>query len=463
MQKSSLERLQDIKEEVLSKIKPTGSEKAKLKKITDHLISKVNKAIEKQGISGLSVQLVGSASRNTWISGTHDLDIFIIFPEETERIELERAGLSIAREVAKEAERFEERYAEHPYINMNIEEFDVDLVPCFGVTDASCIKSSVDRTPFHNEFVKKHINGLADEVRLLKQFMRGTGVYGSELKTQGFSGYLTELLIIHFGSFENVIFSAVDWKPGLKIKFDSDPLSDSFKGRKDPLIVIDPTDPDRNVAAAVSINKFCEFVDAAREFLTDPSERYFFPEDIVTLTDKDLKDRMRSRGTDLIVICFKKPDEVEDVIYPQLYKMEKSVSDLLEQYQFRVMRSFSWAGENEKEAKAIVYFELISSRLPQIKKHIGPPVWLRDHAEKFKLKYKHMDDVFSFYIEDGKYVCDIPRKYTSATSLLKSRLNTCSLGKHISASVNEGFQILENKEICAIKYCDFRKLFNRYI
>ncbi|WP_269849417.1 hypothetical protein [Methanosarcina horonobensis] len=31
----------------------------------------------------------------------------------------------------------------------------------------------------------------------MKQFMRGGEVYGSELKTQGFSGYLTELLIIY--------------------------------------------------------------------------------------------------------------------------------------------------------------------------------------------------------------------------------------------------------------------------
>ena len=190
--------------------------------------------------------MVGSAARGTWISGTHDLDIFITFPEDTSREELEEFGLSIAREIAKDADRSEERYAEHPYINMRYMDFDVDLVPCFRVSSPDSIKSAVDRTPFHNEFIKQNISGLENDVLLLKQFMRGGGVYGSELRTQGFSGYLTELLVIHYGSFENVLGSACDWKPNLVI----DIKEHGLLKHTDPLIVVDPTDPKRNVAAA---------------------------------------------------------------------------------------------------------------------------------------------------------------------------------------------------------------------
>jgi len=42
----------------------------------------------------------------------------------------------------------------------------------------------------------------------LKQFMKGIGVYGSELRRRGFSGYLTELLVINYGSFLGVLKEA---------------------------------------------------------------------------------------------------------------------------------------------------------------------------------------------------------------------------------------------------------------
>jgi tRNA nucleotidyltransferase (CCA-adding enzyme) len=43
------------------------------------------------------------------------------------------------------------------------------------------------------------------EVRLLKKFMKGTGVYGAEIKIGGFSGYLCELLILKYRSFAQTI------------------------------------------------------------------------------------------------------------------------------------------------------------------------------------------------------------------------------------------------------------------
>ena len=192
---------EDLKQAVLERIKPTVAERRNLIGIQEELATEVKAAAEKLGAPDVLVKMVGSAARGTWLSGTHDIDTFMCFPEETPRKELETLGMAIAREVAKLAEYATDCHAEHPYLNIVFKGFDVDLVPCFRVSSASHIKSAVDRTPFHNDFVKAHIKGFEDEVLLLKQFMRGCGVYGSELKTQGFSGYLTELLIIHYGSF----------------------------------------------------------------------------------------------------------------------------------------------------------------------------------------------------------------------------------------------------------------------
>ena len=48
---------------------------------------------------------------------------------------------------------------------------------------------------------------MRDEVRLLKGFLQSTGIYGAEIAKQGFSGYVSEVLILNFNSFENVIKS----------------------------------------------------------------------------------------------------------------------------------------------------------------------------------------------------------------------------------------------------------------
>ena len=446
---------EELKHSVLEKIKPTETEKKKLLEIQEELASEVKAAADKLGVSAVLVKMVGSAARGTWLSGTHDIDVFISFPEETPRKELETLGMAIAREVAKLAEHAEDRHAEHPYLNIVFKGFDVDLVPCFRVASASHIKSAVDRTPFHNDFVKARINGCEDEVLLLKQFMRGCGVYGSELRTQGFSGYLTELLIIHYGSFENTVRAASFWKPGEKI----DIMQHSEIEHRAPFVIVDPTDPRRNVAAALSLDNFCMFIDCCRKFLKSPELKFFFPAPFLPIEDIEIIERLESRKSTQLAVVFKTPDVVEDVLYPQLYKMEQAVAAFLKEYEFSVIKTGVWSGKNE----TVIMLELISGALPNVKKHIGPPVWVKEHAEKFKEKYEGAEDVFGGYIENGKYVFEIRRKYPMAKELLENQLINCSLGKHIHQSVNEGFEIIENAEICRLKDLDFRIFLRKWM
>jgi tRNA nucleotidyltransferase (CCA-adding enzyme) len=439
--------LKGLKEAVLERISPKTEERAYLKETAELLIKKVERIACSMGLKDVSANIVGSAARNTWISGTHDLDIFIMFPGDASREELEKNGLIIARKIAEESESFEERYAEHPYINMRYRGFDVDIVPCFRVESAACIRSAVDRTPFHNEFVKNMINGLEQEVLLLKQFMKGVGVYGSELRTQGFSGYLTELLVIKYGSFENVISSACEWQPGTYIDLNSHGTIQ----HAEPLVVVDPTDPKRNVAAALSLYKFCMFIDSCREFVLFPTLDFFFPKSLAPMNEKELLQRLKSRGTAFIAITFKTPDVVDDVLYPQLYKMELAVVALLEEHEFGVLNKGSWSGQ-----KTIILLELMSATLPALRKHRGPPVWVHKHAESFKAKYENAENVFAFYIENGTYVAEVPRKYPDACSLLRERLTSCSMGRQVSFAVKNGFEVLLGSEICSIQDMDLK-------
>lgn len=72
---------------ILEDIKPTESEKKKVKALSDYLISFINKKAVDKEIYAEAV-LVGSVAKETWLSrgpgsDTADVDIFIKFPLNT--------------------------------------------------------------------------------------------------------------------------------------------------------------------------------------------------------------------------------------------------------------------------------------------------------------------------------------------------------------------------------------------
>jgi CCA-adding enzyme len=361
--------------------------------------------------------LVGSAARNTWLSGDRDIDIFIAVPED--------GNLGDALEIAREiAPVHEERYAEHAYVHARIDGFDVDLVPCYDVRDPSKIKSAVDRTPFHSRYVSERIRGLEDEVLLLKQFMKGVGVYGSDLRTGGFSGYLAELLVIRYGSFLRVLEGASSWRPGTRINLA--PGANIMA----PLVVIDPVDPKRNVAAALTLDRMFQFVAAARCFLRSPDISFFFPLEAHTMSPDEIRAEIERRGTEFILLEIDAPDMVDDVLYPQMRKAEASIKNLLEREGFQVLRSDVDLVRGE-DVRARLLFELSIWELPSVRIHIGPPVWEADHVSRFVKG--HTSPLSGPYIDNGRLVVEIPRRYRKAVDLLEGEVHKISLGKHLSS------------------------------
>ena len=149
---------------------------------------------------------------------------------------------------------------------------------------------------------------------------------------------------------------------------------------------------------------------------------------------------LKERGTELVMVMFDAPNVVEDILFPQLRKAEASVTNLIERHGFKVYRSDVYA----EGAKAYLFFEMLVWSLPRIKKHFGPPVTSKQHSELFKSKYTPSHQIF---IEDGRYIVELERKYTDVVSLLQRELRSCSLGKNVAESVNKGYDVLRNEEI----------------
>lgn len=448
------EKMAEIRAEIISRVRPTEAEKTKLETVRQGIIDDIVRIAQEQNQCDIIPLSVGSAERNTWLHGNHDIDVFISYPEEVPFDEFHQRSHALLMEMAKTGDTWEDRHSEHPYIHIQKEGFEVDLVPCFRVKSGAEIKSAVDRTPFHCAFIKDNINGLEEDVLILKQFMKGTGVYGSEVRTGGFSGYLTEILTIYYNGFEGVLRNASKWKSGIVI----DLADHQSLEHESPLVVVDPTDPKRNVAAALSLTKFALFIDRARAFLKNPDVSYFTPKEYPPLSKESFELMMKKRGTELIGISFKTPQKAEDTLYPQLFRMEKSLEELLSRNEFTVVNTFSWS---EEEDSSIILIELLDANLPPLQKRVGPPVWNESNAETFCKKYKNNPNTFSFAIENERYVAEIPRKYKTAEYLIEDMIfKEAALGRHVRDSMKDGYEILREKEIAEIQNENFWRFMN---
>lgn len=448
---SALEKVCKI---VLEKITPNLEEYEKTESLAQMLEKRVKEAAEYFGVKA-TVRLEGSVAKDTWLSGEPDIDIFMRLPPSIPRANLGEVALKIARK-ATEGARQVERFAEHPYLEAFVDNVRVNIVPCYEVQRGEWL-SATDRTPYHTDYVKKclrpHMHG---EVRLLKRFMKGIGVYGAEIKVGGFSGYLCELLVLHYGSFAEVLKAFAQWTKRIVIDIEK-----HFKGREDelpllfnePLVIVDPVDMGRNVAAAVHPQKLYTFVAAARAFLEKPSLKFFYPPETKPLNVEELKATLQKRGSTLLFIVFGKVNAVPDVLWGQLYKSQRSLAKLLETNDFAILRHTAWSDEENLNT---FIFELESHSLPRVKKHLGPPLEKIADCERFLAKYVANSETISGpYIDDGRWIVEIKRKCTDAVTLLTESLKdsggrSAGVAREIAKILNEGFRIFVNEEITEV-------------
>ncbi len=406
-----------VESEVLRLVKPTPAQDKKVKAIVDDLSKKVLGEAKKLD-AHVETMLVGSVAKATHLKDP-DIDLFMLFPSSTPLEDLKRLGLEIGKRVI----RGKEYWAQHPYVRGDYEGFQVDLVPCFKIRDTRSKLSAVDRTPFHTEFVIKNLKkGMDDQVRLLKRFMKGVDCYGAEAKVQGFSGYLCELLVIRFGTFEKVLEAASAWKVGEHIDL---PGYTEWSGEFDePMTFIDPVDTARNVASAVSHETLLRFIIASREYLAKPDMRFFFPSKRKAWTVSELKGIAGKRIGDTISISFEKLDLVDDVVYPQLRKSLSAITALLERADFEVEKTSIFIDDSTH-----LLVELKSIELSKERKHRGPPV-KSENVGEFLAKWDR-DGHAKPYVEDGRWWVMTERAWTRGDEMLKAKIKDIPLGKDV--------------------------------
>ncbi|MFB6112246.1 MAG: CCA tRNA nucleotidyltransferase [Halobacteriaceae archaeon] len=428
----------DLLEEVREEVTPTDAEREAMEQVAAELMAAARTTIADLPIEADVVQ-VGSTARGTWISGHRDIDLFVRFPPSLDRDALERYGLTIGRDVLPEGR---EEYAEHPYVTGQREGFDIDLVPCYRVEEATAIQSAVDRTPFHTEYLDTRLNAeLPGEIRVAKQFLTGIGAYGSDLRTRGFSGYLTELLVLEYGDMERFLQAAAEWQPPVEL----DPAGHGAATFDDPLVVIDPTDPERNVAAVVSAANVARVQHFARELLAEPDPAVFFPRPRTPLSPAGVRAAVHRRDTEPIAVHFDRPDVVDDQLYPQLRRSLSGLVRGLENAGFSVLRADTFAGDE----RAVLLVEPTVSQLPGVERHEGPPVHVPEHGRAFYEQYAD-DAVVGPFIDGERYVVERERSMTTAATFVDEQLTDVALGTHVASAIEDDYTLLTGTGIATL-------------
>ena len=447
-------------ESILEKLRPGQEEIDAVRETTEKVIDFINETCKEEGIDA-KAYIVGSVAKKTWLSGKSDIDIFITFPYEEEMDYLKEKGLYLAY---KANDHFNgdasEHYASHPYLTCDIDGLEIDIVPCYDLSGEKPIKSAVDRTILHTEYIKANLKEeQEDEVLLLKKFMDAVGTYGSEFKTGGFAGYLCELLILKYGTFEETLRAAQNWKFNTVIDLENYGTEEEFK--TDPLACIDPTDENRNVGAALRIERYVDFIVASRNFLeilddNDLNEEekeeklieFFNPlhKELFEKSNDEVAnyiiESFKDRETQTLVIKFPIPEMSADALHPQLLKTIKSICEKIDNEEFSVFKYAYWTDE---EKYVIFTIELNVFKQGKYYIHKGPKVWPKKACDNFKEKWQD-----ALYPLDDFMVLTRERPFKTAKEfiidMLEENIHIIKVGKSIKDALCNDYILIEIDE-----------------
>ena len=407
---------------------PTEKEQEKIKKISESALQLVKEQSAKYP-EVIGVELGGSYAKGTWLSGEVDLDIFVKLKKDTDEKRFEVVGKEIGFNSLRKFKPYV-RYSEHPYVEAIIDDTRVNVVPCYDV-EAGQWKSAADRSSFHTKYILQSLDqSKKDDVRLLKKFLIGIGIYGAEIAKEGFGGYVAEVLVKHYGSFLGVLEVASNFTQHQVI-------GNPTKKFETALIIIDPIDSNRNLGTAISAESVGKFILASRKFLKKPSLSFF-----------RAKPRQLNRKNlqNTIIVRFNYKKRSPDIVWGQIKRAANAVSGQLRLAGFEVLRSS--AVTDEKSEVALLFL----LRSLKIEKHMikkGPDIFKRKESENYIAKNSKKTQLM-WIDESAKILSLQERVHYDARPflqyLLRKNLSSSGIPRGLVLDIRKGFKVLNGKQ-----------------
>ncbi len=365
----------------------------------------------------VDIEFGGSFAKDTWLPNDADIDIFIKFKTETSEENFEKISKKIGFAALKKYSPYV-RYSEHPYVEASIKKTKINIVPCYDVNNGEW-KSAADRTPFHTKFMMKNLNeNMKNEVKVLKKFLKSNKIYGAEIARQGFSGYISEVLIYNFKTFENLIEKMCNIKENQVIGITNKKFDTS-------IVIVDPIDKNRNLAAAISNQNIGKFVMLCRAFQNNPKISYF----------KIQKSKISKKfWKNLLSVRFDFSDRSPDIIWGQVKRASSTLATQLDLGGFNVLRN----GAFVEKKQAYLFFMLKEIEISKIHSKIGPEFFRKDATDNFVKKNISSTEMI-WINHENKIISLENRKYIEADKFLQFIIKT-NLDKGIPKGLKKDFQ-----------------------
>jgi tRNA nucleotidyltransferase (CCA-adding enzyme) len=391
---------------VLDECKPGAAEADVLAEVKTFL-NKLTERLKKQGTKATPV-LGGSFAKDTWLRGDYDVDVFVAFD-----LKHRADDLSGLLEKALSPWKTDRVHGSRDYFQLK-GHINYELIPVLAIKSPKDAQNVTDFSPKHVAWVNTHGKKLKDDIRLLKKFCKAQKVYGAESYIRGFSGHVVDILIIYYGGFLKLLRAARTWKRAPeKMILD---YNNVYKGKamlvlnesktQGPLVLVDPVQPDRNAAAALTQENYDLFIAATKAFIARPASKFF-------VEQKPDLDALAKKGALLVDAVTIK--EKEDVAGTKMVKAFEFLKTQLTRNDFTVADAgWTW----DKRAKATFWFLTKEKTLPPTMTRDGPPIKITNNAAVFKKKYKNAKVV------KGRLVASIPREFRTPQAVVHAALKS---------------------------------------
>lgn len=385
--------------DIIAKITPSKKECDNVNKAINNFFKKI-KARLKDAVP----ELGGSMAKDTWLSGDHDIDVFVRFPYKKYK------NKDISKELQNRLKniKYEVMHGSRDYLQIKQGKYLLELIPVLSIHHSSMHMNITDVSPLHARFVKRN-NHDPIQIRMLKAFLKANNLYGAESYIKGFSGYVAELLIIYYKNFPNLVKSASSWKSRTVIdmlehyKNSQEVIVNMNKDKLNNLILVDPVQAERNAAAALSEEKYYEFINLCRNYLRNPKKEYF------ELKEFNLKKLKKLKKKNKLLIFLVSPlNGKPDVIGSKILKVFNYIKDKISKEGFKIVES-NWQWKDS----ALLYYIVKNERLSNIIIHDGPYIKDIENVKKFNEKWKKI-----YYNKDRVYV-KLKRKYNTIDKFSK--------------------------------------------
>ena len=400
-----MKSISNIISQALKQCQPSAEDVEKLTKIAIETKSLVSRYISPKVVD---VVFGGSFAKGTWLKDEVDIDIFIKIDNSVNDKEFGHLGEQVGLQSLKGYNPYL-RYSDHPYVEAVINGIRVNVVPCYDVLKGKW-KSAADRSPFHTEYIKNNLDDdQRNQVRLLKKFLKSVGIYGADIATGGFSGYVAEIMILKYGMFESVLHAMSNIGVENNVISIDKPDEYSIKNFESQLIIIDPIDHRRNLGTAIS-------AESVGKLGTLPDHSWqshlliFFIKN-----EKSSLEIMRGLYPNLVIIEFSYKRRSPDVIWGQLKRSLNAISKQLELANFKVIRSICVTDQQET---AVFVFLLDSVTLSAYTEKIGPKIFMRKETANFILINREKS-LITWVDNEMRVSTLIQRETTNAKHFLK--------------------------------------------